>query len=58
MASSADRAASESGVAGLGSESMATLYLEWLEPLLERIGITCDFGVQSHETMIVQSRDI
>ena len=22
------------------------------------IGITCDFGVQSHETMIVQSRDI
>ena len=36
VASSADRAAAESGVAGLGSEPMATLCVEWLEPLLER----------------------
>ena len=36
VASSADRAAAESGMAGLGSEPMATLCLEWLEPLLER----------------------
>ena len=36
VASSAVRAAAESGVAGLGSEAMATLCVEWLEPLLER----------------------
>ena len=36
VASSADRAVAESGVAGLGSEPMATLCLEWLGPLLER----------------------
>ena len=32
VASSADRAAAESGVAGLGSEAMATLCVEWLNP--------------------------
>ena len=36
VASSADRAAAESGVAGLGSEARATLCAEWLKPLLQR----------------------
>ena len=36
MASSADRAVAGSGVAGLGSEPMATLRVEWLELLHER----------------------
>ena len=31
----ADRAAAESDVAGLGSEAMATLCVEWLKPLLQ-----------------------